>query len=319
MRKLAVSVTLLLAATAPTAAVRAAGGDCDRRCLYQVLDQYLAGMKARSPAQVPWAPQVRYTENNVALQVGDGLWGTTQALGSFQLRFADVQAGAIGFYGVVREGTTESPFALRLKVVAGKVSEAEAIVARPQDAGIPFVTVRAAADPVLYEMMPRSDPGFTPRERMVALANGYFDTLQRNDGHLHTEFDAHCQRFEDGMLTTNHPGVSYAPIMALGCADQFRLGYYRYDDRLRDRRFLVVDEERSLVMAAAFIDHSGRTADYTLTDGRTVSASIRRPNSLCVLETFKFHEGKIQHIEAVFTTVPYRMPSPWLTAGFHYE
>jgi hypothetical protein len=31
-----------------------------------------------------------------------------------------------------------------------------------------------------------------------------------------------------------------------------------------------------------------------------------------LLEAFKIRAGKIQQIEAVFITVPYNMPSPWM-------
>jgi hypothetical protein len=30
------------------------------------------------------------------------------------------------------------------------------------------------------------------------------------------------------------------------------------------------------------------------------------------METFKIVDGKIRHAEAVFITVPYYMPSPWV-------
>jgi hypothetical protein len=295
----------------------AAGAACDRACLYGFLDRYLAGMQAHDPSTVPWAATVRYTENNVALHVGDGLWGTVLGYGDFQVRFADPATGGIGFYGIVREADASSPFALRLKVASGRIIEAEAIVARPSEAGVPFVNTRRTPVPQLEEMLPASER--TSRARMTELANGYFSTLQQNDGHLHTEFDPRCNRNEDGYQTTNHPGAPYGFVMALGCADQFRLGFYRFDDRLRDRRFLVIDEERGLIMTAGFIDHSGRVTDYKLTDGREIRANIAHPNSLCLLETFKIRGGRIQQVEAVFTAVPYRMPSPWVGAGFHYE
>jgi hypothetical protein len=78
----------------------------------------------------------------------------------------------------------------------------------------------------------------------------------------------------------------------------------------------VVDEERGLVMSAAFIDHEGRLRDYKLTDGRPGRTAYYRPNTLYLLETFKIKRGKIEQVEAVFTSVPYRMPSPWVAAGF---
>jgi hypothetical protein len=100
-------------------------------------------------------------------------------------------------------------------------------------------------------------------------------------------------------------------VARLGCEEQFRLGHYRYDDRLRARRFPLVDELRGIVLAHGFIDHSGKLGAYELTDGTRVTSPIRRPHSYCLAEAFKIRGGAIQQIEAVFHTVPYRMPSPW--------
>ena len=303
----------------PAAAAPAAGAPCGRSCLYGVLDAYLAALKAKDPARAPWAKEVRNSENNVALKVGDGLWGTIAALGDYDLRFADPTTGGVGFYGVVREGVTDSPFGLRLKVQGGKITEVETVVSRPQDDGVPFVTAKLVDKPMLHDVLAPSDR--SPRARMIALADGYFSTLQRNDGTLRTRFDDDCNRYENGYQTTNNPEGAklYGPNMALGCAAQFRTGNYRFDDRLRSRRYMLVDEARGLVMTAAFIDHAGRLGEYRLTDGSTVTSNYRRPHSFCLLETFKIKDGKIQQVISVFTSVPYRMPSPWVGGGFHYE
>ncbi len=153
----------------------------------------------------------------------------------------------------------------------------------------------------------------TPRQKMIDVANGYFETLQLNDGTLRTEFTADCNRRENGMQSTNRTGEDLLdPIWKLGCADQFRRGQYRYDDRLRDRRFLAVDEERGIVLAGGFIDHEGRLGKYALTDGTAVETHFYRPHSFVLLEAWKIKAGKIEQVEAVFITVPYNMPSPWL-------
>jgi hypothetical protein len=89
------------------------------------------------------------------------------------------------------------------------------------------------------------------------------------------------------------------------------LGHYRYDDRLRARRFPLVDRERGLVLAGAFIDHCGRVGKYKLTDGSDAESPVRRPHSFYMLELFRIRGRKIQQIEANFVTVPYHMPSPW--------
>jgi len=305
---------LLGSATGTTASVAAEPAmkstpDCNRACLYGFLDNYLAGLKARDARKVPWAAHVKNTENNVELRVGDGLWGTITALDAYEMRFADPQTGTVAIFGVVQETTERSPYATRLKVVDGAIAEAETIVVRPSDAGIPFVTADIKPLPVWDEIL---TPALrSPRQKMIDVADGYFDTLQLNDGTLRTEFADDCNRREDGMQSTNNVQAVLDPISKWGCADQFRLGQYRYDDRLRDRRFLAVDEERGIVLAGGFIDHEGRLGDFKLTDGTTKSPIFRRPHSFVLLEAFKVRSGKIQQIEAVFITVPYNMPTPW--------
>ena len=300
---------LILCAWALAQPALAAAPACDRACLYKVLDRYLAALKAHDPSRAPFAPRARTSEDNVLLAPGDGMWGTISSLGSYDFRFADPKTGGVGFYGAVDESGTSSPFALRLKVRGGQITEAETVVARPQDAGVPFVTAKLDPIPALSEVLPVSDR--TPRARMIELADGYFSTLQRNDGTLHTVFTDDCDRREDGFRTTNNPNQTIIAYMAKGCAAQFKLGIYRYDDRLRARRYMLVDEERGLVMAAGFIDHSGRLGAYRLTDGTPNTPVYRRPHSFCLLETFRIVHGKISRVEAVFTSVPYRMPSPW--------
>src|SRR3984885_13948848 len=175
--------------------IATAAPGCDRSCLYQVLDKYLVALKAGDASKAGFAPQARTSENNVLLRPGDGMWGTITALGDYDLRFADPQAGSVAFYGVVRETDTSAPFAVRLQVRAGAITEAETIVARPQEAGVPFVTADLHALPVLNEIVPAA--ARSTRERMIAIANGYFETIQRNDGTLHASFSDDCNRRED--------------------------------------------------------------------------------------------------------------------------
>lgn len=282
----------------------------DRARLYQLLDGYLAALKARDPARPRWAAQVRNTENNVALMVGDGLWGTIRALGPYDLRFADPQTGSVGYFGTVTEGSETSGFTVRLHVDrSGAIDEAETLVVRQSDSGIKFEGQTFATKPRLNELIPATER--TPRARMIDLADGYFSTLQLNDGTLFTKFAKDCNRVENGVQTTNNPNFAVVPVSRLGCEAQFRMGNYRYDDRLRGRRFTLVDEERGLVLAGGFIDHAGRLDAYRLTDGRMVKSPLSRPHSFYLMELFKIWNGEIQQIEANFITVPYHMPSPW--------
>jgi hypothetical protein len=281
----------------------------NRTALYGVLDGYLAALAARDPDRVEWACAPLTSENNVMLEVGDGLWGTIEGIGDYRLRFADAKTGQVGYFGTVDEPGEESAFTVRLAVdPQGKVTEAETIVVRQSDSGIKFENPRYWDKPILNANPEKP----SLRYDMVRLSNGYFDTLQLNDGTLHTKFHPDCDRVENGVQTTHNPEFAkIVPVSALGCEAQFRMGNYRYDDRLRGRRFPLIDEERGLVLAFGFIDHCGRLAEYQLTDGRTVQSPVRRPHSFYLAELFKIDDGMIMQIEANFITVPYHMPSPW--------
>jgi hypothetical protein len=292
-------------------AAQSAMPSCDRQCLYGFLDQYLAALKAKDPSRLPLARSFHYSENNVMMKIGDGVWGTVTGLGDYNLRTADPVNGQVGFYGIVQETNNTSVFALRLRIVDSKISEAETLIRRSEGGG-PFPSKPVMQDkPILEEIVPPQER--SPRERMIAIADGYFSTLQLNDGVLFAPFDDNCNRVENGLQTTHNPDLMKTiPVANLGCAQQFKLGNYRYDTRLRDRRFFLVDEERGLVMTAAFIDHSGALENFTLTDGTPIQSPMRTPTTLCLLEMFKIRGGKIQQIEAVFIGVPYNMPSPWI-------
>ncbi|MFM1887490.1 MAG: hypothetical protein RL026_2647 [Pseudomonadota bacterium] len=320
LQMLALATALLLSGSMATAAgadtdwnpdprANAAPAALDRAGLYKLLDSYLAALKARDPSRVAWAPRVRNTENNVALMVGDGLWGTITGLGPYDLRFADPVTGQVAVFTTVTETGETSGTTIRLKVEGGRIAEAETLVVRQSDSGIKFVGQKFEHKPVMNEILPPAQR--LPRARMISLADGYFDTLQLNDGTLFTRFHKNCARVENGVQTTNNPDFAVVPVSRLGCEEQFRMGNYRYDDRLRARRFPLVDEERGIVLAAGFIDHAGRLVEYPLTDGTVVKSPLNRPHSFYLFEAFKLKDGAIEQIEANFITVPYNMPSPW--------
>ena len=306
------SIILMLALGASSIANAA---DCDRACLYGFVDQYLEALQHRDTTRVLWARNARYTENNVVLPLGEGVWGTATGLGSYKLKFADVSKGQVGVFGAIDEADATSAFALRLKIARNAISEAEMLIVRVKDFGAlgagpnPFANPKFEDKPIMLQNLKAGEG--RPRERLIAVANGYFDTLQLNDGKLFSEFDPACNRLENGLQTTNNPEKPLGPTSALGCAEQFKLGVYRYDDRLRARRYPLVDEERGLVLSSGFIDHSGRLGEYRLTDGTPAVSVIRHPHSFYFIELFKIVDGRIRQIEAVFITVPYSMPSPW--------
>ncbi|BBC71931.1 conserved hypothetical protein [Altererythrobacter sp. B11] len=279
-----------------------------REELYAVLDRFVSALESRDPARAPWADSLLNTENNVALQPGDGLWNTITARGDYDLRFADAESGQVALFTCVEETNALSPVAFRLGVREGKIVEAETVVARNADEGFPFKGQRFERKPAMEALVPDGETSM--REELLQIADGYFETIERNDGTINTRFWSNCNRVENGVQTTNNSEFPL-PIARLGCEAQFRLGWYRYDDRLRGRRFPLVDVERGIVLAHGFIDHCGIVGEYTLTDGTPASSPVRRPHSYYLAEAFKIRAGAIEQVEAVFHSVPYHMPSPW--------
>lgn len=287
----------------------AAASSCDRQCLYGFLDQYLKALAAHQPAGLPLAASYKYSENNVFLKVGDGLWNTITALGPDGIQFADVPDGEVGYLGVVQESNAKSPYVMRMKIAGGKISQIETIVARPT-ALFSQPTLDHFKDiPNFRDILPPSER--SPRAKMMQLVEGYFDTLQRNNGTIHTVFDANCNREENAQRSTNNPSNHIFPVTSLGCEGQFKTGYFYYDDRARSRGFPLVDLERGLILARVFLDHSGNVKQYKLTDGRELKSPFLTPSSLDILELFKIRNGKILQIEATMAEVPYNMPSVW--------
>lgn len=276
--------------------------------LYAVLDGFVDALRARDITRASWAAELFYSENNVRLTPPDGLWNTITALGPYDLRFADEETGQVALFTCVEETNAVSPAAFRLEVKDGAIAGVEALIARNADEGFPFLGQSFEPKPVMEAGVPPERR--SSRANMIALADGYFATLERNDGTIRTRFHPDCNRVENGVQTTNNPDFP-VPVARMACEEQFRLGNYCYDDRLRGRRFPLVDTERGIVLAHGFIDHCGIIGDYELTDGTKVSSPIRRPHSYYLAEAFKIADGAIEQIEAVFLTVPYNMPSPW--------
>ena len=101
-------------------------------------------------------------------------------------------------------------------------------------------------------------------------------------------------------------------ITAMGCAEQFKLGYFNFVRRVRDRRFVAVDRERGLAMVIAELDEpAGKYATFKLADGREITAGPNSPDDARGVEMYKIEGGKIRRIEESADTVPYGMLSGW--------
>ena len=288
--------------------------DCDYKCLTDIVRGYMDALVKRDPTRARIASNVRFTENNVELSLGhEGLWTTVSGVAPNALIAADVTTGMGAWIGTVEENGDPAYYGMRLRVQDKQITEVETIVVRKFGLPLPFGDVKKLThDPAFSEVL--TPEQHRPRERLRAVADSYFNTVELNDGTVFAPFDSECARTENGIVTTA-AGAGSAGDISAGCENQFKLGIYRINKRIRERRYTLIDEERGVVVATGFFDHANYFDRYQTTDGKEMKTALKWPNSISLVEAFKIRDGKIYRIEAIFTYVPYSMHSPFYEHG----
>src|SRR5579871_4959600 len=112
-------------------AVHAATGpialNCNRACLEDVVNQYLAALVAHDPKRLALSADVMYTENDQVMQLGDGFWKTVEGVSNYKHIYADPAFGQVAFMGTMREAGTAMLISVRLRVELGRITEVESI------------------------------------------------------------------------------------------------------------------------------------------------------------------------------------------------
>lgn len=228
---------------------------------------------AHDPKKLPMTQRVKNTEDGVSLDPGDGFWRTALAKGSYRLFVTDTQAGQVAFLGTMREGNAPRPnpviVPIRLRIENQKVSEIENFVVRNNQAAANLERL-GNPNPVFLAAVPAAQQ--MSRADLVHVANTYLSVLEKNDGKDTPPFADDCQRIQNGVQTTNNrndaaqmaplvtgrgesvkqpPAASAKPqglqidIAAMSCVDHFKLGYFNFIRRIRDRRFVAIPHDGS--------------------------------------------------------------------------
>jgi len=313
----AMAVALLVAAsfTAHSRAVHAAApakDACDRACLNGFVDQYLAALLIHDPSGLPVAADAKLTENTKPTPLGEGLWKTLKYIKFRGETVSDPSTGQVTYWGAIEEDHV-SLLMLRLKIVGGKIAEAETIVAhgsapdepRTGFSVVPDLQLLAAIKPFLENEVSKR----ASRAQLIAAANAYFDGIEHQPGNV--PFAPGCNRIENGRLTTNNPTNSEG-LPPLGCQEQFQAKLFTYIPRVRDRRFPVVDQARGLVVAQVVLDIPG--SKTWIRDGKEVPAppAVAKPRNNILNELFKVDHGQIQLIQAfMLPNEPYGALTGW--------
>ena len=296
-------------AVAVVSAGAQAGGACNRDCLIEVTESYLAAMVARDPAKAPVTPDVRVTQNTRPMALGQGLWESIKGVRGYKLFVTDPMAGQVALYTVVDGAERPGLLTLRMKVAGRRITEIESVYVGIGQTGFGSVDNLVTVDPVWTAVLPPAQR--RPRAEMIDIANRYFETLEKNLVD-HVPFTANCLRVENGMTTAGRAG---APGLAgLGCRENVNHPMWNYITQITPRRHLVVDEERGLVSGMYMFRHGGTEPTYTLPGGEVVkhSEAMLRRQAVVISELFRIEDGRIRRIEAVMAGgLDHDAPSGW--------
>jgi hypothetical protein len=316
--------TVVLGLAMPGIGAAAEHAACDEACLKSTMDGYLQALQRHDPSGLKVAPTVRFTENGVAIPLGEALWVTFSKLGPYRHDFFEPATGGVATYVTMRENGTPGYLMVRLKVAAGQLTEIETVVNR--DA--PLSLTQPAYEP----MWDRVDPTAQrlSRQQLIAGTLGYMRAVALMKGEL-APFAESCIRLENGMVMAlgphDQPPVPLPPLahdndwaaavrasLGMGCSKQLDTGVYAFITEYDNARFPIVDVERQIVFGVFDFRRRGTVKTVTMPNGRTypMMPSTQWPNEVLNTEAWKFQNGKITRVEAVFLgNRPYKQGTGW--------
>ena len=138
-----------------------------------------------------------------------------------------------------------------------------------------------------------------------------------HDSHL-APYAESCIRLENGNVTaigpndtppvpigpqpTEVPGEAPRPnMLGIGCGKQLDYGEYSFITGYEDAHFPIIDVKRQLVFATFDFMRRGNVESWNYEGHRfAMPEGMREPNEILNTEIFKFVDGKISRVEAVF-------------------
>jgi len=294
---------------------------CDRACLIELTDNYIAGFAAHSAAGVPLAADAKIVENVKAIALGEGLWrDATGGATQFSIHVPDVANQTAGWLGMIERAGKPAIVALRLKLDAqGRIAEAEHLYAEISAAG-QLAQLQTVRPGLLADVAPNARRS---HEELISIGASYYDALDDNDGTL-MPFAAECERHENGMITAGPgprvgpgPNANTAPI-ARDCAGQLTSQVMAYITTIDNRRVFAADPQTGLVMGLSHFRHPMDFAPYEVTalDGSKILYDKTRlpfePFDLPAAHIYKVGaDGKVYEIEAMGFRADLNSPSGW--------
>lgn len=334
--------------TRPTAGSAApAVESCNRQCLLDAANAYIAALVAHDPSRAPLADNVVFVENVQRMQPGEGLWqSVVQGPGRFQVHVPDEINQSVGYLAMMTymappqapQGVSageraaflanaapiEQPVIVGMRLQfdgKGRITEAEHLLSGVREAQL--VNLQAPRSGIFTEIPVQSR---LPHEQLIRIGLSYYDALDDNDGSL-APFAPDCERHENGMITASPdpglqgpaiPGTAATPRVARDCARQLDSNTFQYIDRIDNRRVFAADPQTGLVMGLSHFRHPMNNLPYLVTnlDGSTSERNSDNlnfaPFDLPAAHIYKIGpDGLIHEIEAMGFSAPLNSPTGW--------
>jgi hypothetical protein len=307
---------LLLASTLIHAAPNAKKlpARCDRSCLIDTMNNYLAALVAHDPSRVRLAPDVEFVENTTPMHPGDGLWKTADALPTtFKIYVPDPVSDEAGVLCVMRANNETIEAAFRLKIGHGEIVAAEHLWAgNLSPAGLKNLETPRAG---FLAAVPPSER--VSRAEMLKIANSYYTAVTTADAN-NAPFASDCKRHENGIPTAGNPlppnPTTRQVLGSYGCAAQLRTHVMDYIKRIEPRRVMIADLQTGLVMGFSQFRHpmEEKTEKLVGVPGITSQNMNNKPFDNVAAHVFKISGGQIHEIEALgHSGMPYNSPTGW--------
>jgi hypothetical protein len=321
MKKLYISLSIIMLVVIAGMA-QAADTGLDRAALLKLADTYFAALVAHDPGKVPLAGDVKLVENVKRIKPGEGLWKTaTAAPTEFKIVVPDPVLQEVGGLVVMQNEGKPAQVGFRLKLVNGKIVEAEHMV----------VTMRDGNNPMLQKPRPAMllevpTEWADSHGRLIYIAKSYYDALDNNNGHL-APFASDCERHENGMRTAPSGGPSLGgafpgskgplPPSLLGmqdCTAQIDSGAFQYITTIDHRRVEIADTVTGLAIGFSHFRHPMTQKKFKITgnpDRQEADMSTQKPFDMPAMHIYKIWGGQMHEIEAIGIVAPYNAPTGW--------
>lgn len=295
-----------------------------RAALEAMIGLYLDALASGDPGRLPLAPGCRFTENGVAIPLGEALWRTIDRLDSYRVDYVDPHSGHAASHVAFVENGVGGLMALRLAVVEGRITEIETILHR----GAPLALNMPPVDPLWFES--EAPASRLDRAALAAETENYLKAVSTSDGSKVKFNPRSALRLENGALMAIGPNDSWPlplrPVedpdswfaavrstLGMDPAEQLSTGIYSFITSYDNARFPVIDVERQIVFGVWNFRRRGDVKGVTL--GGKYYPHMERtqfPNENLLGQAFKFRDGAITRVQGVFLNANvYRAGTGW--------